>query len=70
MKASTSLKYEFNKTKKENEKLSKEVLGLKSSISKFHKRKETLDTLLTSQKFHGNTYDIGYEHRASSSSSS
>ena len=48
LKASISLKCEFNKTKKENEKLSKKVLELKNSNYEFHKEKETLNTLLAS----------------------
>ena len=48
LKTSLVLKDDFNKTKKENELLSIEILELKSSISKFHKGKERLDNLLDS----------------------
>ena len=48
LKASTSLKCEFNKTIEENEKLSKEILELKNSILSFTKVK----TLLTSLNFY------------------
>ena len=47
-----------------------EVPELRNSIFKFQKGKATLDNLLESQKSHGDTHEIGYENRTSSSSSS
>ena len=41
-----------------------------NSISKFKKGKETLDSLLDSQKFHGDIYGIGYKNRMAPLSSS
>ena len=49
---------------------SREVLELKNSISKFKKEKETLDSLLDSQKLYGNTHGIEYTNGISSTSSS
>lgn len=46
LKNSTSLKEELKKANDENQKLSREVLDLKNSISKFKKGKKTLDSLL------------------------
>ena len=43
---------------------------LKNSICKLKKGKETLDSLLESQKFYENTHGIGYKNRMSSSLSS
>ena len=48
MKASLALKDEFDKNKKENELVSKDILKLKNSMSKFYKRKGTLDNFLDS----------------------
>ena len=59
MECSNSLKDQLKKENDENHKLSKEVLELKNSISKCQKGKETLDSLLDSQKFHGDTHGIG-----------
>ena len=64
-----SLKDQLKKASDKNHKLSKEVLELKNSISKFKRGKETLDNLLDSQKFHGNTQRIGYKNGMHSSSS-
>ena len=41
---------------------------MKNSIDKLMKGKETLDNLLESQKFHGDTQGIGYGNGISSSS--
>ena len=70
LKNSNSLEEKFKKVNDENHKLSKEMLELRNSISKFQKGKETLKNLLESQKSHGDTQWIGYENRTSSSSSS
>ena len=48
---------------------SKVVLDLKNSIDKLMKGKETLNSILDSQKLHGNVHGIGYGNRISSSSS-
>ena len=48
LKASISLKNNFDETKKENELLSNEILELKDIISKFQKGKKTLDNILIS----------------------
>ena len=69
LKASNSLKCELDKSKEENEKLLKEMLELKNSISKFHKGKESLDNILVSQKGHGDKFGLGYAHKTPSSSS-
>ena len=65
-----SLEDQLKKANDENQKLSKEVIELKNSISKFKKGKETLDSLIDSQKSHGDTHGIGYGNGTSSSSSS
>ena len=65
-----SLEDQLKKASDENYKLSKEVLELKNSISKFKRGKETLDSLLDSQKFHGDTHGIGYKNGMNPSSSS
>ena len=69
LKASMSLKNEFNKIKKESVMLSKEILKLKNSISEFHKGYETLDNLFISQKSYGDKFGLGYSNEATSSSS-
>lgn len=46
------------------------MLELKNSIFKFQKEKATLDNLLESQKSHGDTQEIGYRNKISSSTSS
>ena len=53
---------QHKKANDENRKISKEILELKNSISKFKRGKETLDSLLDSQKFNGDTYRIGYKN--------
>ena len=58
---SNSLEDQLKKANNENQKLSKEVLELKNSILKFKRGKETLDNLLDSQKFYGDTHGIGYK---------
>ena len=45
LKNSISIKNELNRSKLENGKFSKEIYVLKSSISKFKKGKETLDSI-------------------------
>ena len=60
LKASLSLKDNFDKTKKENDLLSKEILEL---------RKETLDHLLDSQRSHGLKHGLDFFNGASTSSS-
>ena len=65
-----SLEDQLKKTNDESQKLSKEVLELNNSILKFKKGKETLDNLIDSQKFHGDTHGIGYKNRMNPSSSS
>ena len=70
LKLSNSLEDQIKKANDENQKLSKEVLELKNSITKFKRGKETLDSLLDSQKFHVDTHGIGYKNGMSSSSSS
>ena len=70
LKTSNSLEEQLKKASDENHKLSNEILELKNSISKFKKGKETLDSLLDSQKFHGDTHGIGYKNRMYPSSSS
>ena len=67
---SNSLEDQLKKVNDENQKLSKEVLELKNVISKFKKGKDTLDSLLDSQKFHGDTHEIGYKNGMTPSSSS
>ena len=42
------------------------MLNLTNSISKFQKGKETLDSLFESQRYHGNTYGLGYSNGVSS----
>ena len=69
LKSSNSLKDQLKKSNDENLKLSREALELKNSISKFKKGKETLDSLLDSQKLYGNTHEIGYTNGMSSLSS-
>ena len=64
------MKYQLKKVNDENQKLSKEVLELKNSISKFKRGKETLDSIIDSQKFHGDTHRIGYKNGMTPSSSS
>ena len=61
---------QLKKASDENHKLFKEVLELKNSISKFKRGKQTLDSLLDSQKIHGDTHGIGYKHEMSCLSSS
>ena len=61
-----SLEEQLKRANDENHKLSSEVLELRNSISKFQKRKVTLDNLLESQKSHEDTHRIGYENRTSS----
>ena len=65
-----SLEEQLKKVNDENHKLSNEMLELRNYISKFQKGKATLDNLLESQKYHGDTQGIGYGNRTSSSSSS
>ena len=43
---------------------------LKNFISKFMKGKETLNSILDSQKLHGDVHGIGYNNGRASSSSS
>ena len=69
LKNSNSLEDQLKKASDEHYKLSKEVLELKNSISKFKKEKKTLDSLLDSQKFHGDTQEIGYKNGMTLSSS-
>ena len=54
---SNSLEDQLKKANDENQKLYKEVLELNNSILKFKKGKETLDSLLDSQKSHGDTHE-------------
>ena len=61
---------QLKKANDENQKLSKEVLELKNSISKFKRGKETLDNIIDSQNFYENTHEIGYKNRMTPSSSS
>ena len=70
LKNSNCLEEQLKKLNDENHRLSKEMIELRNSISKFQKGKETLDNLLESQKSHGDTQGIGYGNRISSSSSS
>ena len=70
LKNSNSLEEQLKKVNDENHKLSNEMLELKNCISKFQKGKATLDNLIESQKSHGDTQEIGYGNRTSSSSSS
>ena len=70
LKSSNFLEDQLKKASDENHKLSKEVLELKNSISKFKRGKETLDSLFDSQKFHRDTHVIRYINGISSSSSS
>ena len=70
LKSSNSLEDQLKKESDENYKLSKEVLELKNFISKFKRGKETLDNLLDSQKFHGDTHGIGYVSHDSIASTS
>ena len=65
-----SLEDQLKKANDENQKLFKEVLELNNSILKFKKGKETLDSLLDSQKSHGDTHKIRYKNGMSPSSSS
>ena len=65
-----SLEDKLKKANDENQKLSKEVLELNNSILKFKKGKKTLDSLLNSQKSHGDTHGIGYKNGMTPSSSS
>ena len=61
---------QLKKANDENQKLFKEVLELNNSILKFKNGKETLDSLLDSQKSHKNTHGIRYKNRMTPSSSS
>ena len=61
---------QLKKVNDENQKLSKKVLELKNSILKFKRGKETLDSIIDSQKFHGDTHEIGYKNGMTHSSSS
>lgn len=61
---------QLKKANNENLKLSKEVLKLKNFIDKFKKEKKTLNSLLNSQKFYGDTHGIGYTNEMPSSLSS
>ena len=70
LKNSNSLEDQLKKANDENQKLSKEVLDLKNSIDKLMKGKETLNSILDSQKLHGDVHGIGYSNGTASSSSS
>ena len=70
LKNSTSVQYKLDKCKFENERFLKEISDLKSSISKFQKGKETLDSILNSQKLHKDTSGFDYARNTPSSSSS
>lgn len=69
LKNSNSLEDQLKKAKDENQKLSKEVLELKNSISKFERGKGTLENILDSQKIHRDISGLGYENGMTSSSS-
>ena len=69
LKTSNSLEEQLKKASDENHKLSNKILELKNSISKFKRGKETIDSLLNSQNFHGDTHRIGYKNGMTSSSS-
>ena len=69
LKNSNSLEDQLKKASDKSHKLSKDVVELKISISKFKRGKETLDSLLDSQKFHRETHGIGYKNGIVSSSS-
>ena len=64
------MKEQLKKVNDENQKLSMEVLELNNSILKFKKGKETLNSLLNSQKSHRDTHGIGYKNGMTLSSSS
>ncbi|XP_050238368.1 uncharacterized protein LOC126687857 [Mercurialis annua] len=61
-------KQDVNILLKENETLKSEILSLNSSISRFHKGKESLDNLLDSQRNPTIKFGLGYSHNPSSSS--
>ena len=66
LKSSNSLEDQLKKANDENQKLFKEVAELKNSILKF----KTLDNIIDSQKFHGDTHRIGYKNGITPSLSS
>ncbi|XP_055960613.1 uncharacterized protein LOC126668274 [Mercurialis annua] len=60
-------KQDVNILLKENETLKSEILSRNSSISRFHKGKESLDNLLDSQRNPTIKFGLGYSHNPSSS---
>ncbi|XP_050217661.1 uncharacterized protein LOC126668514 [Mercurialis annua] len=61
-------KQDVNVLLKENKTLKSEILSLNSSISRFHKGKESLDNLLHSQRNPTIKFGFGYSHNPYSSS--
>ncbi|XP_050233152.1 uncharacterized protein LOC126681649 [Mercurialis annua] len=61
-------KQDVNILLKENETLKSEILSLNSSISRFHKGKESLDNFLDFQRNPTIKFGLGYSHNPSSSS--